>query len=199
MKLVIQHQERYSRGELLLRTFLGWFYIAIPHGVLLFFVGLWGLFLLFAAFWVILFTGRYPEGMFVYLEQLMRWEVRLSARIFNLADGYPAFGLKAEDGRIGFTIPYPEQVSRGLTLVRVLFGWLYVLLPHGVILGVRGIWVLILVFLAWWAVLFTGRYPGRWFKWVEGQVRWGMRVYVYITFMNGRYPAFTGDQLADEV
>jgi hypothetical protein len=199
MKLIIRNQQQYSRGELLLRTFLGWFYIAIPHGVLLFFVGLGGIFLLFAAFWVILFTGRYPEDMFLYLERMMRWEARLTARIFNLSDGYPAFGLDAEDERVEFAVPYPERVSRGLTLVRVLFGWLFVLIPHGLVLGIRGIWVFILMFLAWWTVLFTGKYPAGWHSWVEGQLRWEMRVSVYLMFMTDRYPPFTGDRLQEEV
>ncbi|MGW8316849.1 MAG: hypothetical protein ACWGNV_14715, partial [Bacteroidales bacterium] len=66
MYISIQHQSTYSRGELLLRTFLGWLYIYIPHGFLLFFVGLWGAFLQFVAFWVILFTGTYPESVFHY-------------------------------------------------------------------------------------------------------------------------------------
>lgn len=199
MKLVIQHQDRYSRGELLLRTLLGWFYILIPHVVLLLFIELWGFFLLFAAFWVILFTGRYPGGMFEYLEKMLRWGVRLNARLFHLSDGYPAFGLGAEDERTDFAVPYPERVSRGLTLVRVLFGWLFVLIPHGFILGFRGIWVGILVFLAWWAVLFTGKYPAGWHNWVVGQIRWQMRVSVYMMFLTDQYPAFTGDQLPDEV
>jgi len=199
MKLVIQHQDQYSRGELLLRTFLGWFYILIPHVLLLLFVELWGFFLLFAAFWVILFTGRYPDSMFQYLEKLLRWGIRLNARLFHLSDGYPAFGLEAEDERIDFAVPYPERVSRGLTLVRVLFGWLFVLIPHGFILGFRGIWVGILAFLAWWAVLFTARYPAGWHNWVVGQIRWQMRVSVYMMFMTDQYPAFTGEQLPDEV
>ena len=61
MKLTITHQERYSRGELLLRTLFGWLYIALPHGLVLLFVGLWGAILQFVAFWVILFTGRITQ------------------------------------------------------------------------------------------------------------------------------------------
>ena len=61
MKLTIKHQEKYSRGELLLRTIFGALYIYLPHGFILMFVGLWGGILQFVAFWVILFTGRYPQ------------------------------------------------------------------------------------------------------------------------------------------
>jgi hypothetical protein len=198
MKLTIQHQEHYSRGELLLRTFFGWLYIAIPHGFLLMFVGLWGAILQFVAFWVILFTGRYPQSMFEYQVNVMRWSVRLMARMYNLSDGYPAFGLKSTDEHTGVEVPYPEKVSRGLTLLRLFFGWIYVMIPHGFILYFRAIWVFILIFVAWWVVLFTGKYPENMHNWVAGQVRWGMRLRLYMTFMTDTYPPFTGDELPEE-
>ncbi|MFC2155921.1 hypothetical protein ACFLRB_05480 [Acidobacteriota bacterium] len=62
MKLTIKHQESYSRGELLLRTFFGWIYIVIPHDFALWLVGIWAGILSFLAWWVILFTGKYPQS-----------------------------------------------------------------------------------------------------------------------------------------
>jgi hypothetical protein len=200
MKLSITHQEKYSRGELLLRTFFGWLYIVLPHMFILLFMGLWGAILQFVAFWVILFTGRYPESMFEYQKGLMAWNLRLSARMYNLSDGYPAFGIKATDeGYTSLEIPYPEKVGRGLTLLRALFGWIYVLIPHGFILYFRAIWVGILIFISWWAVLFTAKYPPMAYDWATGQLRWQMRVNVYLMYMTDTYPPFTGDELADEV
>ena len=198
MKLSIQHQERYSRGELLLRTFFGWIYILIPHAFILMFVGLWGAILQFVAFWVILFTGRYPESMFEFQQGLMKWNLRLNARIFNISDGYPAFGIKSSDEYTDLVIPYPEKVSRGLTLLRMLFGFFFVILPHGFILMFRAWFVGILVFLAWWIVLFTAKYPDFIFDWVSGQIRWQMRVNLYMMYMTDTYPPFTGDELPDE-
>lgn len=198
MKISIQYQETYSRGELLLRFFFGWLYILIPHAFLLFFMGLWGMVLQFVAFWVILFTGRYPESMFEYQVGLLKWDLRLNARIYNVADGYPAFGINASDENTDMEIPYPEKVNRGLTLLRLLFGWLFVLLPHGFILMFRAWFVGILVFLAWWIVLFTGKYPDFAFNWVLGQLRWQYRVSLYLMYMTDTYPPFTGDELPDE-
>lgn len=198
MKLSIQHQERYSRGELLLRTFLGWLYILIPHGFVLMFVSLWGAILQFVAFWVVLFTGRYPQSMFEFQVGLMKWNVRVTSRIFNVSDGYPAFGIKSSDEHTDLVVPYPEKVSRGLTLLRLFFGIFYVYLPHGFILYFRAIFVGILVFVAWWAVLFTAKYPTMMHEWVVGQVRWQMRVNLYMKFMTDTYPPFTGDELPDE-
>ena len=198
MKLTIQYQDRYSRGELLLRTFLGWLYIYIPHGFLLFFVGLWGAVLQFVAFWVILFTGTYPEPMFQYQVKLLQWSLRLNARIYNLSDGYPAFGLEGTDDHTELAVPYPEKVNRGLTLLRLFLGIFYVGIPHGLVLLFREFFIGILLFLAWWVVLFTGEYPRGFHEWSVGQIRWQTRVNLYLMFMTDTYPPFTGEELPEE-
>lgn len=197
MKLTINHQERYSRGELLLRTLFGWLYIALPHAFILMFLSLWGAILQFVAFWVILFTGRYPQSMFEFQLGLMKWNVRLSARLFNISDGYPAFGIKASDEYTALEVPYPEKVSRGLTLLRLFFGIFYVFIPHYFILYFRALFVMILAFLAWWVVLFTAKYPKGMHEWVVGQIRWQMRVSQYMMYMTDEYPPFTGDARLD--
>ncbi|MDA7693842.1 DUF4389 domain-containing protein [Flavobacteriaceae bacterium] len=192
MKLSITHQESFSRSELLLRLFFGVFYIVLPHNFILFFLGLWGGILSFIAFWIILFTGRYPQSMFEYQEQLLRWRLRLKARISNLADGYPAFGLTATDEHTSLEIPYPERVSRGLTLIRFFFGWLYVALPHFFILFFRVLWGGILNILAFWVVLFTGKFPASWHTFLVENIRWVYRVALYLGNMTDEYPPFNG-------
>lgn len=199
MKLKVRHQESYSRLELILRTLFGIFYIVIPHYFLLFFVGLWGAILRFVAFWIVLFTGKYPKSMFEFQVGLMRWSLRLSARMYNVADGYPAFGINGTDEFTELEVEYPERISRGLVLLRLFFGFIYVYIPHGFILMFRGIWVGILVFLSWWIVLFTGNYPASFHNWAVGQLRWGTRVGLYMSFMTDKYPPFTGDELPEEV
>jgi hypothetical protein len=139
LKYDILHQARYSRVELLLRTFFGWLYIGIPHFFLLFFVALAALFLAFLSWWVVLFTAKYPRNFFNFQVNLLRWSARVEARIIHLADGYPAFGLDETDPAVVLDIPYPERLSRGLLLLRTFFGWLYVLIPHGFILFFRAI------------------------------------------------------------
>ena len=66
MKIDIKHQERYSRGELLLRSIFGAIYIAFPHLFLLIFVSLWGAILSFISWWIVLFTGEYPQSFFEF-------------------------------------------------------------------------------------------------------------------------------------
>lgn len=198
MKLKVKNQETYSRLELLLRTLFGFLYIILPHYFILFFVGIWGAILRFIAFWVVLFTGKYPKSMFEFQVGLLRWSLRLSARIYNVADGYPAFGINGTDEHTQFEVEYPEKISRGLVLLRLFFGFIYVYIPHGFILIFRAMFVGILVFFAWWVVLFTGKYPASFHNWVVGQIRWGYRLSLYMNFMTDKYPAFTGDELPEE-
>lgn len=192
MTLTITHQEKYSRGELLLRTLLGWLYIVIPHFIVLFFLQIWSGILTFLAFWVILFAARYPRGMFNFQVKLQRWLVRVNARLFNLSDGYPAFGLNAEDKYTNFEMPYPESLSRGLVILKVLLGWFYVILPHGIILFFRNIANIVIIVIAWFSVLITGKYPKGMHDFVVGTIRWQLRVMLYMGLMTDEYPPFSG-------
>lgn len=199
MKLKVKHQESYSRLELILRTLFGFLYIYLPHGFLLLFVTIWSQILKIVAFWVILFTGKYPKSLFEFQVGLLRWSLRVSARRLNVSDGYPAFGISGADDYTSLEVEYPEKVSRGLMIVRLLFGSLFVYLPHFFILFFRGIFIGILFFLAWFIVLFTGNYPETFHNWVVGQIRWMTRVNLYMSYMTDTYPAFTGDELPEEV
>src|ERR1700679_2492188 len=99
MKLSITHQDSYSRGQLLLRTFFGFIYITLPHIFFLMIFEIWSAILTFVSFWVILFTGRYPESFFEYQVKMTRWNIRLNARRYNLSDGYPDFFPDGTDDR----------------------------------------------------------------------------------------------------
>ncbi len=192
LTLNIVHQDSYSRGELLLRSFLGIFYIIIPHFFCLIFLGLWGAILGMISWWVILFTGRYPQSFFEYQVKLYRWNLRVNARISNLCDGYPAFGLDAVDDKTSLEIPYPESFSRANLLIKTFFGIFYCLIPHGFCLLFVGLWGAILGFLAWWVVLFTGSYPASWHEFRVGLIRWSMRVNAFMGNLTDTYPPFSG-------
>lgn len=193
MTFTIKHAESLSRGELLLRSFFGLIYIVLPHGFVLFFMGMWGAILSFISFWIILFTGRYPQSFFEYQVGLIRWRTRLQARMYNLADGYPAFGINSVDEAITVDIPYPESLSRGMLIVKLFFGWIYVLFPHGFVLWFLTIGVLIANFIGWWAILFTGKQPEGIHNFVTGYLRWSTRVGLYMQNMTDTYPPFSLD------
>lgn len=194
IKLTIQHQETYSRGELLLRSFFGLFYITLPHAFMMAFCQIWAGILSFISWWVVLFTGKYPQSFFEYQVKMMRWSVRVSARSWNISDGYPAFFPSGTDDKTSFEMDYPETLSRGLLLVRAFFGIIYILLPHGFMLLFRSIAAAFLRFLAWWVILFTGKYPKGWHDFQVGTLRWSLRLSAYYGFLTDTYPPFTGKE-----
>ncbi len=187
----IKHAESQSRGELLLRTFFGLFYMYIPHGFVLFFLGLWGAILGFISFWIILFTGRYPQSFFEYQVKLIRWQARLSARQLNLTDGYPGFGLDTIDEKVVVDVPYPTTLSRGTLLLKFFFGWLYVVIPHGFALFFLAIGAYVVLFLGWWIILFTGKLPVSFHNYLVGVLRWAQRINLYMANMTDEYPPFS--------
>jgi len=190
----IVHQDKYSRGQLLLRTFFGQIYILIPHAFLLFFIGIGSAILGFIAWWAVLFTGVYPRSFFDFQISVLKWSARLQARIMNLSDGYPAFGLNAEDEKIILNIQYPEKLNQGLLLLRLFFQFIYVLIPHGFCLFFRLIATMFILFIAWWAILITGEFPKGMHSFVVGTLRWAMRVNIYLSFLTDKYPPFSGKE-----
>ena len=95
---------------------------------------------------------------------------------------------------VTFAIEYPERLSRGKLLLKVLFGWLYVGIPHGIILMLYGVAVSIVVFIAFWVVLFTAKYPKGMFDFVVGYQRWTNNVFAYYTaLLRDEYPPFSGE------
>ena len=199
MRLQITHQDMYSRGELLLRSIFGFIYIFFPHMFILGFVGIWSGILGFIAFWVVLFTGKYPQSFFEFQAKLKNWNLRVQATFMNLVDGYPSFGINGTSEKIKLDVEYPEILSRGLLVVRMFFIGFYVGLPHGFCLLFRMIATQILAFLAWWVVLFTGSYPESWHEFNVGTLRWTTRVQLYSSFMTDDYPPFSGKEFDHEL
>lgn len=192
LNLDVAYQEQQSKKDLLLRFFFGIIYIQIPHMVLLVFHGLAAAVLGFIAFWIVLFTGRYPENWFNYQVKLMRWQLRLAARNNNLRDGYPAFGTEAVDEAITLEVEYPEKLSQGMVLVKAMFGGIYVGIPHGFMLLFRMIGAFFLQMLGFWVVLFTGKIPLSWHNYLVGTIRWQTRFNLYMNNMTDEYPPFYG-------
>lgn len=192
MKLAIKRQDSYSRGELLLRTFLGFFYILLPHAFVMLFLGIWSGILQFISFWVVLFTGKYPQSFFEYQVKMRNYGLRFSATVMNLVDGYPAFGINGTSDSVSLEVPYPEKLSRGKVLLRMFFGMFYIMLPHGFCLVFRFMLHNIYQFLAWWIVLFTGKYPESWHEFNVGTLRWITRLGLYNSLMTDDYPPFSG-------
>jgi len=95
---------------------------------------------------------------------------------------------------VKFNLDYPEKLSRGKLLLRLFFGWAYVGIPHGVVLAVYGVAAWFVILVAWFSVLFTGKYPKGMFDFVVKLQRWGARVGAYMMFMTDVYPPFSGEE-----
>lgn len=87
----VEYPEKLSRGILLLKSFLGWLYVGIPHGICLWLYGIAACVVLFISWWAILFAGRFPKGMFDFVVGYFRWGSRVAAYMYLLTDEYPPF------------------------------------------------------------------------------------------------------------
>jgi hypothetical protein len=192
--------------------------LAIPHLVVL--AALWVVVLVLTvvAGFAVLFTGRYPRGIFDFNVGVLRWTWRVSFYATGVlgTDRYPPFTLDPlADYPATLEVAYPDQLSRGLVLVK----WWLLAIPHYVIVGIIGSgwwwgtlrfdrdrWSLvgwgtwgggllgILVLVAAVRLLFTDRYPPEMFDLVMGLNRWVFRVVAYVLLMTDVYPPFRLDQ-----
>jgi hypothetical protein len=172
-----------------------WF-LAIPHYIILSVLWFVLIILTAVAFFPILFTGRYPRGIFDFNVGVLRWTWRVGYYSYGVlaTDRYPPFSLKAEDYPATLEVQYPEQLSRGLVLVK----WWLLAIPHYLIVSVfqggfgprNGGLNIIVVLFAGVALLFTGRYPRDLFNLAIGMNRWTFRTVAYVALMRDEYPPF---------
>jgi hypothetical protein len=197
--------------------------LALPHYLILVFLFLAFVLVTIGAFFAILFTGRYPRSLFEFNVGVLRWGWRVAFYSYGAlgTDRYPPFTLgPVPDYPATVEIPYPEQLSRGLVLVK----WWLLSIPHYLVLGILvggggwaawetggdhdgGGWrwsggpglIEVLVIFAGVALLFTTRYPRGIFDFVLGLNRWVLRVVGYAALMTDAYPPFRLDQGEEDV
>jgi hypothetical protein len=142
--------------------------------------------LFLATLLMILFRQRYPRWWFDFALQFNRFLARIGAYMVLLTDRYPS---TVEEQSVHLDLDYPDaraDLNRGLPLVK----WLLVI-PHIVVLAFLAIGAIVVVVIAWFAILFTGRYPRPLFDYVVGVGRWALRVSAYSTLLiTDRYPPF---------
>ncbi len=192
VRVQIDDPEHLSRILLLVKTILGAI-ILIPHWFCLFFVAIAANVLTFLSWFAVLFTGKFPRSFFNFIVGAQDWGLRISAYLLMLRDEYPAFGLDSSYPA-KFNVFYPEKLSRGVLILRLLFGWLYVGIPHGFCLFFRMIGFVFVSFVAWWAILFTGKIPRSMFSYISGTIRWNLNLTAYFLFLTDEYPPFTGKE-----
>ena len=185
--------------------------LAIPHFIVLVFLWIAFAVVTVIAFFAILFTGRYPRGLFEFNAGVIRWSWRVCFYSYSAlgTDKYPPFTLKdVADYPARIEIEYPESLSRGLVLVK----WWLLALPHYLVVAIfaGGAWaswsgaggwgdatsgglIGLLVLFVGLALLFTGSYPRSLYDFVMGMNRWCFRVLAYSALMTDTYPPFRLD------
>jgi len=136
---------------------------------------------------MIVFRRRYPKWWFDFALELNRFSARVGAYIFLLTDKYPS---TVEKQAVHLDVKYPD-VKKELSWWLPLVKWLLAL-PHYLVLFVLVIGAVFATVIAWFSILFTGRYPRSLFDYVVGVGRWGLRVNAYAFLLTtDEYPPFS--------
>jgi hypothetical protein len=137
---------------------------------------------------MLVFRKKYPAWWFDWNLQLSRFEARVCSYFLLLRDEYPSTD-EEQALRLEIDPPNAETLNRWLPLVK----W-FLVIPHYIVLLFLGIGVFFVTIFAWFAILFTGRYPKSAFGFVVGVVRWVNRVSAYAFLLTtDRYPPFSLD------
>jgi hypothetical protein len=143
--------------------------------------------LFFGPFLMILFRQKYPRWWFDWNLELQRFSNRVGAYLALMDDRYPATD---QQQAVHLDYVYPDA-ARDLNRLLPLVKWLLAI-PHYIVLFFLWIAAIVVVIIAWFAILFTGRYPKGMFDFVEGVLRWENRVIAYaFLLVTDRYPPFT--------
>jgi hypothetical protein len=179
----VEYPERLSRWKVVFKPWL----LGLPAYFMLYLVEQGIGYIIPFAFFSILFRRKYPRWSFDFLLGFYRYQYRVAAYGLNLwRDEYPAL----EDSQaVKLDIEYPEAdtLNRWLPIVK----WLLAI-PHLIILVFLFIAVFVVLIIAWFAILFTARYPKGLFDFTVGANRWGVRVAAYaFLLMRDEYPPFS--------
>ena len=136
---------------------------------------------------MILFRQRYPRWWFDFAREFTRFSARVGAYLVLVTDRYPS---TVEEQSVHLEIDYPDveqDLNRWLPLVK----WLLAI-PHYIVLSFLAIGGIVVWVIAWFAILFTGRYPRPLFDYMVGVARWGLRVQAYaFLLVTDQYPPFS--------
>jgi hypothetical protein len=137
------------------------------------------------AWFALVFAATHPRGLWDFAGFYLRWRARSVPYLMLLRDEYPPFG--DETYATTFAVEWPagsrDRLSIGLRIFYVI--------PHVIVLIFLNIaWILTSI-VAWFAILFTGRYPGGLYEFAVGVLRWDLRVEAYLLLMRDEYPPFT--------
>jgi len=173
------------------RPLVNWL-LAIPHFAVLYGLRVLGQVVAVISWFAIVFTGQLPESFANLQSMWMRYEIRTYTFALFLREEYPPFGFAmtptdgGEDGRIAVNFQ-PELTDRN----RVTVGFRIILvIPHVIALALLGFASAVVTIIAFFAVLFTGRWPTGMRDFVVNVERYYMRVQTYFLMLTDEYPPF---------
>jgi hypothetical protein len=140
-----------------------------------------------AAALMIIFRQVYPRWWFDFLRELTRFEARVCAYAALMTDQYPS---TVEEQSVHLELDYPD-VEKDLNRLMPLFKW-FLAIPHYIVLAILSVAGMFAVVFAWFAILFTARYPKGLFDFNVGIMRWWLRVNAYAFLqLTDTYPPFS--------
>ncbi len=135
---------------------------------------------------MILFRRKYPRWWFEWNLNLTKFCYRISSYMSLLSDVYPSTD-EEQNVHVDLTYPDSQQLNRWLPLVK----W-FLAIPHYIVLFFLEIAAIVIVIIAWFAILFTGRFPRDMFNFVVDVYRWYLRVMAYaFLLVTDKYPPFS--------
>jgi hypothetical protein len=168
-------------------------FLFIPHGLILGGLGEAGglggaaFAMAIVAWFAVIFWRTHPQGLWDFAGYFLRWSGRAYAYLALLRDEFPPLGDHDYPARVNVG-QKPDDATRdrwsvGLRLVYVI--------PHAIVLAFLAVAAVVVVIVAWFAILFTGAYPEGLYGFVTGVVRWGTRIGGYVLLMHDQYPPFS--------
>ena len=137
------------------------------------------------AWFAILFTGKFPRGLWDLSHMYMRWRSRAIAYMALLRDEYPPFG--DGDYPVEFSLDYPEEPRNRWTV-----GFRLILaIPQLIVFLFVSIAWFVTAIIGWFAILFTGHYPDGLWRFGVGVQRWSLRLQAYLFLLRDEYPPFS--------
>lgn len=182
MRYEVEYPERLSRWKTFFRGIL-----ILPALLFLVFVANIATYALLAGWVTVFFRRSYPRWLFAAATGYLALNARVAAYATLLTDRYPSFDAGNTPVTLEFDQPPPGTLSRWRVAI-----WKSVLsVPHVIVLYFLGIALFVVVVLAWFAILFAGRFPRGMFAFVAGVQRWYFRVAGYLASFNDRFPPFS--------
>jgi hypothetical protein len=174
-----------------LTTFFRYILI-IPHLIVLFFWGIAGAFAVVAAWFALLFTGRYPQGLYDFLAGLLRYTTAVYGYSALLTDQYPPFSGDTDDYPVRLRVPPPKpEYDRLKVLLRI-----FLVIPVALIAyAMRVVWY-VGSFIAWFAVVILGKQPKGLQDMIALGLSYDMRAFAYMMLLTEDWPPFMDPQPA---